>query len=78
MVNFGKGGIFLSSWLKDYLYIPMGGNRGGSLFSYVTLSLVVLFVYLISGSLALLFGLLSAIFLTLLFGELFQDLPNGI
>ena len=63
--------ISLSSWLKDYLYIPMGGNRGGSLFSYVTLSLVVLFVYLISGSLALLFGLLSVIFLTLLFGELF-------
>ena len=63
--------ISLSSWLKDYLYIPMGGNRGGSIFSYVTLSLIVLFVYLISGSLALLFGLLSVIFLTLLFGELF-------
>ena len=49
----------------------MGGNRGGSIFSYVTLSLILLFVYLISGSLALLFGLLSVIFLTLLFGELF-------
>ncbi len=26
--------ISLSSWLKDYLYIPMGGNRNGSMFSY--------------------------------------------
>ena len=63
--------ISLSSWLKDYLYIPMGGNRGGSIFSYVSLSLIVLFIYLLSGSLALLFGILSVIFLTLLFGEIF-------
>ena len=63
--------ISLSSWLKDYLYNPMVGNRGGTIISYVTLSLILLFVYLISGSLALLFGLLSVIFLTLLFGELF-------
>ena len=63
--------ISLSSWLKDYLYIPMGGNRGGSIFSYVALSLIVIFVYLISGSLALLFGIISAIFTTLLLGEIF-------
>ena len=25
----------LSSWLKDYLYIPLGGNRSGSVASYV-------------------------------------------
>ncbi len=25
----------LSSWLKDYLYIPLGGNRSGSIASYV-------------------------------------------
>ncbi len=24
----------LSSWLRDYLYIPLGGNRGGTLFTY--------------------------------------------
>jgi D-alanyl-lipoteichoic acid acyltransferase DltB (MBOAT superfamily) len=63
--------ISLSSWLKDYLYIPMGGNRGGSIFSYVALSMIVLFVYLISGSLALLFGIISVIFTTLLLGEIF-------
>jgi len=27
----GRWHISLSSWLRDYLYIPLGGNRGGSL-----------------------------------------------
>ena len=43
----------LSSWLKDYLYIPMGGNRGASAFTYISLSLVLAFVVLISGNILL-------------------------
>jgi D-alanyl-lipoteichoic acid acyltransferase DltB (MBOAT superfamily) len=41
----------LSSWLKDYLYIPMGGNRGASFFTYISLILVLAFVVLLSGKL---------------------------
>jgi alginate O-acetyltransferase complex protein AlgI len=41
----------LSSWLKDYLYIPMGGNRGASLFTYISLTLVLTFAVLLSGKL---------------------------
>ncbi len=41
----------LSSWLKDYLYIPMGGNRGASLFTYISLMLVLAFAVLLSGRL---------------------------
>lgn len=41
--------ISLSSWLKDYLYIPMGGNRGGSLFSYISLTVISVFIILLSG-----------------------------
>ncbi len=35
--------ISLSSWLRDYLYIPLGGNRGGSFGSwfFILLSLVI-------------------------------------
>jgi len=43
----------LSSWLKDYLYIPMGGNRGASPFTYISLTLVLAFVVLLSGKLML-------------------------
>ncbi|MCD9623509.1 MBOAT family O-acyltransferase [Rhabdothermincola salaria] len=32
----------LSRWLRDYLYIPLGGNRGTTLFTYRNLFLVML------------------------------------
>jgi len=32
----------LSSWLRDYLYIPLGGNRHGSLLTYRNLALTML------------------------------------
>jgi alginate O-acetyltransferase complex protein AlgI len=34
--------ISLSSWLRDYLYIPLGGNRGGRWRTYVNLILTML------------------------------------
>ncbi len=33
--------ITLSSWLKDYLYIPLGGNRGGTKGSYIVAGLII-------------------------------------
>ncbi|MBA2741682.1 MAG: MBOAT family protein [Actinobacteria bacterium] len=32
----------LSRWLRDYVYIPLGGNRGGGLFTYRNLMLTML------------------------------------
>ncbi len=34
--------ISLSTWLRDYLYIPLGGNRKGQLRTYVNLMLTML------------------------------------
>ena len=34
--------ISLSTWLRDYLYIPLGGNRKGTARTYVNISLVML------------------------------------
>ncbi len=34
--------ISLSTWLRDYLYIPLGGNRRGGARTYVNLALVML------------------------------------
>ncbi len=34
--------LSLSSWLRDYLYIPLGGNRHGEARTYVNLMLVML------------------------------------
>jgi alginate O-acetyltransferase complex protein AlgI len=42
--------ISLSTWLRDYLYIPMGGNRSGSFFSYFMMFVVIFFVSLLAQS----------------------------
>lgn len=34
--------ISLSTWLRDYLYIPLGGNRGGKIFTYRNLMITML------------------------------------
>lgn len=33
--------ISLSSWLRDYLYIPLGGNRGASRFSFLLFAVFI-------------------------------------
>lgn len=38
--------ISLSTWLRDYLYIPLGGNRKGTTASYIILGIMILGVLL--------------------------------
>jgi D-alanyl-lipoteichoic acid acyltransferase DltB (MBOAT superfamily) len=45
----------LSSWLRDYLYIPLGGNRGGSIGTWVTAIAISLFIILLSGKMMVLY-----------------------
>jgi alginate O-acetyltransferase complex protein AlgI len=56
--------ISLSSWLKDYLYIPMGGNRAGSFFSYFMLFVIIFFVSVLANSwqVPITFAVLIAVF----------------
>ncbi len=42
--------ISLSTWLKDYLYIPLGGNRKGTIGTYICLAIILFFVLLLSGN----------------------------
>ncbi len=60
--------ISLSSWLKDYLYIPMGGSRRGSLFTYFSLLAIMAFIFLLAANIyvpiilvttAVIFGLIA-------------------
>ncbi len=54
----------LSSWLKDYLYIPIGGNREGSVFSYISLGVIQAIIVLLAGKLILvpIFAVLVIVF----------------
>jgi alginate O-acetyltransferase complex protein AlgI len=37
----GRWHISLSTWFRDYLYIPLGGNRGGEVRTYVNMALTM-------------------------------------
>lgn len=46
--------ISLSSWLQEYLYIPLGGNRQGTLGSYIAISILSVVLVMLTGKLWLL------------------------
>lgn len=39
----------LGSWLRDYLYIPLGGNKKGSVGTYVAILIIFIFLIFITG-----------------------------
>jgi D-alanyl-lipoteichoic acid acyltransferase DltB (MBOAT superfamily) len=61
--------ISLGSWLKDYLYIPLGGNKTGSLGSYIAIAVIFTFLIFITQWYELLYvyGALTIIYVIGLF-----------
>lgn len=57
--------ISLGSWLKDYLYIPLGGNRTGGIGSYIAITLIFIFLIFITQwyELLYLYGGLTVVYL---------------
>lgn len=47
--------ISLGSWLRDYLYIPLGGNKTGTIGSYIAIFLIFSFLIFITQWYALLY-----------------------
>lgn len=70
--------ISLSTWLKDYLYIPMGGNRGGSLFTFIMLGISFGFISLISGSIFVLIGLILTVAIAILLARFIPVFKNWL
>ncbi|UTW68265.1 MBOAT family protein [bacterium SCSIO 12643] len=70
--------ISLSTWLKDYLYIPMGGNRGGSLFTFIMLGISFGFISLISGSIFVLIGLILTVGIAILLARFIPVFKNWL
>lgn len=62
--------ISLSSWLKDYVYIPLGGNRKGALRKNINLLITFTVSGLWHGVNYIVWGILNGIFV--MFGEKFK------
>jgi D-alanyl-lipoteichoic acid acyltransferase DltB (MBOAT superfamily) len=68
--------ISLSTWLKDYLYIPIGGNRNGSFGGYACWVVILLVLVMLSGSLTLAVILFSLMAITVVLCMLFPNFKH--
>ena len=70
--------ISLSSWLKEYLYIPLGGNKKGSVGSYICISILSAVLIMLTGKIELLYVLLGIAGLLILLAVLFPQIKQSI
>lgn len=68
----------LSSWLKDYLYIPIGGNRSGSVFSYISLGIILAIVVLLAGKFILVPVFAGVVLVFVILAKLFPGVRRQI
>ena len=68
----------LSSWLKDYLYIPIGGNRNGSVFSYISLGIILAIVVLLAGKIILVPIFAGIVIFTIILARIFPGIKKNI
>ena len=68
----------LGSWLRDYLYIPLGGNRGGGIGTYISTLVILVFLVFISQWYWLVFIYVGLMLLYLLFSLLFVNFKKYI
>lgn len=70
--------ISLSSWLQEYLYIPLGGNKKGSLGSYIAITIIVAFLVLLSGKIWLLYILVGVAIILLMLAYFLPKVAQNI
>ncbi|MEN8249411.1 MAG: MBOAT family O-acyltransferase [Bacteroidota bacterium] len=70
--------ISLSSWLKDYLYIPMGGNRSGSFFSYLSMFVIAFFITILAASIWVPVGIVGLMVAVYLLGRIWPAFRNWV
>lgn len=71
--------ISLSSWLQEYLYIPLGGNREGTVGSYIAISIISIVLVMLTGKLWLLlvlFGIAILFVIISYFSKAFRKSIN--
>ncbi len=70
--------ISLSSWLQEYLYIPLGGNRTGTLGSYICMLVIALFLVLLSGKVWLVFIIVFSVVFLLMISYFWDNFRKGL
>lgn len=66
----------LGSWLRDYLYIPLGGNRSGGIGTYIASTIIFVFLIFITQWYELIYVYLGLMILYFLCWHLFPKVKN--
>lgn len=70
--------ISLSTWLKDYLYIPLGGNRTATKGTWINFGLIILVFILLSSNTSVTIALLALMMITILIYKYSEKARKGI
>ena len=70
--------ISLSSWLKEYLYIPLGGNRKGTIGSYISILILCFFLVLLTGKIWLIYVLIGSAILLVILARFFPKFKHSV
>jgi D-alanyl-lipoteichoic acid acyltransferase DltB (MBOAT superfamily) len=66
----------LGSWLRDYLYIPLGGNRSGGIGTYIASTIIFVFLIFITQWYELVYVYLGLMFLYFICWHYFPAVKN--
>ena len=70
--------ISLSTWLRDYLYIPLGGNRQGTAASYIILFIIIIGVLIAFGNIQIQIAVLVLVLLIYIWSIFNHKVKNHI
>ena len=70
--------ISLSSWLQEYLYIPLGGNRNGTIGSYLAIAILCAFLVLLAGKIWLIYVMLGLALILIVLALLSSKIKKAI
>lgn len=70
--------ISLSTWLKDYLYIPLGGNKKGTIGSYICIAFLCIVLVMLTGKIWLLLVLLFIAMVFVLLAYFFPKVKQSV
>ena len=70
--------ISLSTWLKDYLYIPLGGNKKGTIGSYICIAFLSIVLVMLTGKICLLLVLLLMAIVLVLLAYFFPKVKQSV
>jgi D-alanyl-lipoteichoic acid acyltransferase DltB (MBOAT superfamily) len=70
--------ISLSTWLKDYLYIPLGGNKQGTIGSYICIAFLSVVLVMLTGKIWLLLVLLLMAIVLVLLAYFFPKVKQSV